>query len=273
MEEEPGGNGLDNRKDQESCEQVEIEVLEDSEVEEMNEEFVDIEVNWSPVIRFLERNVGEETLHKGGKAFPVGFPLLLFLLAICIIIYPMLVIHFQYNNPGVWDYNQEELRDIYLTKEYQLILHPEIFAPRDKAVSSILKVFAETSGLEVYNTSKKHIGVRSQFKYNPWNCTNWQDIDRFEYSEYMSALYYEENGHGYYDEYGFPINATDHDETYVSDTELRVRNWLYVKTGGGLHTSTIDIKKQVSNMTEALNFHFRAAPDQIDGSTEKLEQG
>jgi len=258
----------ENKLELENDEDVDPEDLYSDEVDGQDEIY-ETEESYSVIEGLLNHRI----VQKGKSTFSVFVPALALFGIFCIICYPVLVLSFKQNDNHVWNYNREQLGDIYLTKEYQLTLPQELFIPRDVGLTKVLEKINEITGLDVYNVTKYHLGVRSQYKYNPWNCTNWQDIERYEYSEYMSALYYEQYGHGYYDEYGVPLNETnDHDEDYLSDTEIRVRNWLSVQVGSNLHTSSIDIKKQVPNQDDAFAIPFRAADDQLDGSTEKLEE-
>lgn len=254
---------------------IELDNLGDTNIEEVDEpnfssDIYETEESSSTIFHTL---LGEHVETANHLFSLSAFSFILFVI-VCITIYPALVLMMQDNNQDVWNYNREALGDIYLTKEYQLELKEDFFAPREEGVERIIREFEKISGMNMRNVTKHHVGVRSQYKFNPYLCTNWQDVERYEYSDYMSALYYEEYGHGYYDQYGRPINDTnDHDGDFLSDIELRVRNWLSVSVGSDVHTSSIDIKKQVPGETEAFLIPFRAADDQLDGSTEKLEEG
>eukprot|EP00012_Vannella_robusta_P014367 CAMPEP_0206210828 /NCGR_PEP_ID=MMETSP0166-20121206/17771_1 /ASSEMBLY_ACC=CAM_ASM_000260 /TAXON_ID=95228 /ORGANISM="Vannella robusta, Strain DIVA3 518/3/11/1/6" /LENGTH=413 /DNA_ID=CAMNT_0053632559 /DNA_START=1730 /DNA_END=2970 /DNA_ORIENTATION=+ len=204
----------------------------------------------------LHSLIGENLLDKGRTMFSIVSASLVAFGVLCIVVYPFLVMALQNNNADVWK------------------LPEDLFIPRNVGIDEVLETVYSITGLEVYAPMKHHVGVRSQYKYNPWNCTNWEDIEQYEYSEYMSAMYYEENGHGYLDEYGYPSNTTnDHDEEYLSETEIRVRNWLSVQVGSDVHTSSIDIKKQVPSQIDAFNIPFGPSEDQADTATEKLEEG
>lgn len=198
---------------------------------------------------------------------------LVFVSIVGIIAYPMsLVLFFE---DGSWVYTPQGIKDIELTREQQVSVHSELFQPRYIGLAKVWNKFQKTSGLNPYDSAvDHHVGIRSEFKYNPWNCTNWQSQLAYEYSEYQSLYYdeiYDQRRHRYTTD-GVSIPPNPHDEIN-SDMDLRIRNWLYVPIGNDDRTSAADLKQHKPTEQRAYNLDFTAVESHKNASSQKLEEG
>jgi len=192
------------------------------------------------------------------------------LLIFIIVAYPICIVIFY--DDGSWVYTKAGLGNLQLAREQQIDCPTSLFAPRQYGLDQVWYYFQQISGIDPFASGvKHHVGIRSQFKYNPWNCTDWEKQEQYMYSEYQSHYYkeiYDQRWQEYTDKGKF-VSKNDHDDL-LSDMELRVRNWLYVIVGDDDRTSTIDAKQHQPTQIECYNLDFTPAPDQ--SGTEKLEQ-
>lgn len=213
------------------------------------------------------------------KGYPIDFVCTLFwiILIISVIaslfVYPLAIAALY--SDGSWVYSKYGIGSLELTREQQINLDSGLFKPREHGLDQFWYDFHHITGIDPENPKiKRHIGIRSEFQYNSWNCSRWDVRLVQQYSEYQSAYYEQEYGHHLHELYenGTKVPSTAH---YLGnpDLEIRVRNWLYVWIGDDDRTSTVDLKRHTATEIGAYHLDFTPSAAQQNTSSEKLEQG